>query len=77
MPFSIFSTDTTSGGSRDWIKGYHNIPLAFTYEMRDTGDEYGFLLPADQIEPNAHEVFHSLVTLVKVGQDLGYFKFTP
>lgn len=69
-------SDTTSGGSRDWAKGYHKIPLSYTYEMRDKGT-YGFLLPAEQIIPNAEEIFASLVSLVAEGQTRGYFKFTP
>jgi len=61
---------TTSGGSRDWAKGYHNIPLSFTYEMRDTG-RYGFLLPAEEIIPNAMEIWRSLIALCRKGQELG------
>lgn len=64
--------DTTSGGSRDWAKGHHNVPFSFTYEMRDTG-RYGFILPAEQILPNAKEVLHSVIAMIKEGIALNYF----
>uniref|UniRef100_A0A336MCF7 Zinc carboxypeptidase A 1 n=1 Tax=Culicoides sonorensis TaxID=179676 RepID=A0A336MCF7_CULSO len=66
---------TTSGGSRDWAKGEHNVPFSFTYEMRDTG-RYGFLLPAEQIVPNSQEVLHSVIAMIKEGQSLNYFPVT-
>lgn len=65
-------TDTTSGGSRDWAKGHHDVSFSFTYEMRDTG-KYGFILPADQILPNAKEVLHSVIAMIKEGIALNYF----
>lgn len=40
--------------------------------MRDTGKN-GFLLPAEQIIPNAEEVLYSVQTLIKSGISLGYF----
>lgn len=50
--------------------------MSYTYEMRDTGD-VGFLVPAEQIVPNAEEIVASLVQMIIEGQALGYFKFTP
>ncbi|XP_063700285.1 zinc carboxypeptidase-like [Culicoides brevitarsis] len=64
---------TTSGGSRDWAKGHHNVPFSFTYEMRDTG-YYGFLLPADQIIKNAFEIEHSVFAMMEEGRKRGYFR---
>ncbi|XP_063697373.1 zinc carboxypeptidase-like [Culicoides brevitarsis] len=62
-----------SGGSIDWVKGVHDTPFVFVYEMRDTG-RYGFILPAEQIVPNAEETLDSLVTMVQEARKLGYFK---
>ncbi|KAL7306787.1 hypothetical protein TKK_0001149 [Trichogramma kaykai] len=53
-----------SGGSMDWVKAKYRVPIVFTYELRDTGD-YGFLLPANQIIPNAEEVLDSLLAMFK------------
>lgn len=44
-----------SGGSIDWAYGAEGI-IAFSYELRDTG-EFGFVLPPDQILPTAQEIF--------------------
>lgn len=62
-----------SGGSIDWVKGVHDTPFVFVYEMRDTG-RYGFILPANQIVPNAEETLDSLVEMVKQARGLGYFR---
>lgn len=40
--------------------------------MRDTG-RYGFILPAEQIIPNAQEILHSLIAMIKEGIALNYF----
>ncbi|XP_018573034.1 zinc carboxypeptidase [Anoplophora glabripennis] len=52
-----------SGGSMDWVKGTFGTPLAYTYELRDTG-VFGFLLPAEQIIPTALETLDSLITIL-------------
>jgi len=62
-----------SGGSIDWIKGVQDTPFVFVYEMRDTG-RYGFILPANQIIPNAQETLDSIVEMIKQGKAKGYFK---
>uniref|UniRef100_A0A336K8H3 Zinc carboxypeptidase A 1 n=1 Tax=Culicoides sonorensis TaxID=179676 RepID=A0A336K8H3_CULSO len=62
-----------SGISIDWAKGVYDVPFSFTYEFRDKG-KLGFLLPADQIIPNAEEVLDSLIEFVAKARDLGYFK---
>lgn len=46
----------------DWVKGTFQLPLAYTYELRDKG-RYGFLLPANQIIPTGEETLDSLVAL--------------
>jgi len=52
-----------SGGSMDWAKGIHDIPLTFTFELRDTGN-YGFILPPDQIIPSGIELLDGLEVIV-------------
>lgn len=39
--------------------------------------DFGFLLPADQIIPNADEIVQSLVGLVVRARDFGYFAIPP
>lgn len=60
---SRFLLDACSGLSMDWAKANLKPPIAYSYEVRDTG-RYGFLLPPDQIIPNGEEVMDSLVTIV-------------
>lgn len=48
----------------DWVKGEFNVPIAYTYELRDKG-EYGFLLPADQIIANAEETLVSVLAIFR------------
>ncbi|MFQ3611413.1 MAG: M14 family zinc carboxypeptidase [Fimbriimonadales bacterium] len=52
-----------SGGMTDWVFGVRGA-LSFTYELRDTG-QYGFLLPPDQIRPNAEEVYPAVLELLQ------------
>lgn len=61
-----------SGSSPDWAHGVHGTPIGITYEFRDQGAT-GFILPADQIIPNAEEVLDSLVAFLARGKELGYF----
>ncbi|XP_077300564.1 zinc carboxypeptidase A 1-like [Arctopsyche grandis] len=63
----------TSGSSSDWAKYNFQIPIVYTYELRDTG-ENGFLLPAEQIIPNCEEVMDSIVAIFEESEKLGYFK---
>eukprot|EP00736_Rhodelphis_marinus_P002456 Rmarinus@m.9635 len=52
-----------TGGADDWF--YTDLTderISYTFELRDLG-RYGFVLPADQILPNAEEVFHALLDL--------------
>jgi len=62
-----------SGGSMDWVKANYNIPITYTYELRDVG-QYGFVLPAEQIIPTAEETLASLITMFKEAKALGYPK---
>ncbi|KAK9310411.1 hypothetical protein QLX08_000380 [Tetragonisca angustula] len=60
-----------SGGSMDWVRGTYNIPVTYTYELRDKG-RYGFILPASQIIPTAKETLDSLVAMFEQAAKLGY-----
>ncbi|XP_058821066.1 zinc carboxypeptidase-like [Topomyia yanbarensis] len=61
-----------SGLSIDWAHSEHNTPIAVTYEFRDKGKD-GFILPANQIIPNAQEVLDSLIIFIAKAVELGYF----
>lgn len=61
-----------SGISIDWAYGAAKIPLAYTFELRDQV-QYGFILPADQIVPNAEEVLAAFVGMIDEADVLGYF----
>ncbi|XP_077299844.1 zinc carboxypeptidase-like [Arctopsyche grandis] len=61
----------TSGTSADWVKSLFDVPIVYTYELRDTG-EYGFMLPADQIIPNGLEVIDSMITIFEESEALEY-----
>lgn len=56
-------TDPHHGTSVDWVYGHAGIKMSFTFEFRDTG-RYGFILPADQIIPNAEETIAGVKALV-------------
>ena len=69
MSLPIFSQSrdvfySSSGTSKDYFIHRFGIPLTWTWEMRDTG-EYGFLLPANQIEPQWDEVKAGINELLK------------
>lgn len=64
---------TTSGSSRDHAYGHFNTPLVFTYEMREGPDSI-FILPPEQIDINALEVFTSLLALIEKSKELNYFQ---
>ncbi|XP_065072618.1 zinc carboxypeptidase-like [Ochlerotatus camptorhynchus] len=61
-----------SGISVDWAYGAAQIPLAYTFELRDQV-QYGFILPADQIVPNAEEVLAAFAGMIDEAGVLGYF----
>lgn len=60
-----------SGSSRDWLKGVHDINVTYTIEFRDKG-HYGFILPPDQILPNALEMWDGVRAIVKESRLIGY-----
>ena len=44
------------------------IPFSYTFELRDKGT-YGFILPADQIQPTCEETMLAVTTIIDyVGQ---------
>ena len=71
-PSGLF-LDYTSGSSTDWVKSKLKLPIVYTYEMRDKG-QYGFVLPANQIIPNAKEILDSLIEMFREATKLGYPK---
>ena len=62
----------SAGTSKDWIVEEHGVPLSWTWELRDDGEKYGYLIPPDQIFDTYDEVI--------AGMDLRTFSqdfFTP
>jgi len=51
-----------SGSTVDYFLDTTGISCPFAAEMRDTG-RYGFLLPADQIQPTAEEMYNGYMVL--------------
>ncbi|TDH09853.1 hypothetical protein EPR50_G00091620 [Perca flavescens] len=51
-----------SGNTIDWTYD-QGIKYSYTFELRDTG-RYGFILPADQIIPNAKETWLALMAIM-------------
>lgn len=62
-----------SGSTTDWAHGYHQTPLSMCFEFRDNGP-YGFVLPADQIIPNAEETLDALIAMLAKAKTMGYFQ---
>lgn len=56
--------DIAAGGSMDTVKNKFGTPIAYTYELRDRGQN-GFLLPADQIIPTSLETLDSLISIFR------------
>ncbi|PVH91372.1 peptidase M14, carboxypeptidase A, partial [Periconia macrospinosa] len=54
----------TTGSSVDHIDQVGGAGYAYTYELRDRGT-YGFVLPANQIQPTVRETWAGLVTMVQ------------
>lgn len=46
----------TTGSAQDWFYEQADIPVSYTFELRDTGT-YGFLLPPNQIIATGQEIF--------------------
>jgi len=51
----------SNGGSDDWVRGELGIKWVFLLELPDRmGGRYGFVLPAREIIPVGHSVFHGV-----------------
>ncbi|XP_068082032.1 carboxypeptidase B-like [Anabrus simplex] len=53
-----------SGGSDDWAKGVAGIKYSYTIELPDKGN-YGFVLPANQIEPVGEETWAAIKAIAQ------------
>jgi hypothetical protein len=51
------------------VKGVLRTRFSYAYEFRDKG-QFGFILPANQIIPNAEEVFDSIVEMLTRIQEI-------
>ncbi|XP_059478461.1 carboxypeptidase B-like [Neocloeon triangulifer] len=51
-----------SGGADDWAKGGPRVKYTYTIELRDRG-RFGFLLPAQYIQPTGREAFAAIKTI--------------
>jgi hypothetical protein len=69
----------SSGESVDHAYGSNKIPIAYTFEMRGSGDygNFGFLLPGEFIVPNAEEVLEALKGLVQESRKFDYLPVRP
>lgn len=38
-----YPTDLASGSSIDWVYGMRDVPLTYTFELRDKGTQFHFL----------------------------------
>ncbi|XP_047211715.1 carboxypeptidase O isoform X1 [Girardinichthys multiradiatus] len=56
-----------SGSSRDWAR-MQEIPLTFTFELRDNGT-YGFKLPENQIQPTCEEAYSGALHIITYAHD--------
>lgn len=54
----------TTGDSTDYTQGSGGATYSYTYELRDTG-EYGFTLPADQIQPTCEETWLGVLSMLE------------
>ncbi|KAL1865043.1 hypothetical protein Daus18300_007390 [Diaporthe australafricana] len=54
----------TTGSSVDYIDATGNATYSYTYELRDTGT-YGFVLPANQIQPTAVETWAGVLVMLQ------------
>ncbi|KAF2847695.1 carboxypeptidase-like protein A1 precursor [Plenodomus tracheiphilus IPT5] len=54
----------TTGSSTDYTDVVGNSTYSYTYELRDTGT-YGFVLPANQIQPTVRETWAGVASMFK------------
>nr|XP_057908549.1 carboxypeptidase O-like [Doryrhamphus excisus] len=64
-----------SGSSRDWAR-QQEIPLTYTFELRDTG-KYGFELPEDQIQPTCEEAYSGALHIITYAHDKVFNRAVP
>jgi Zinc carboxypeptidase len=67
----VFAGGVVSGTSIDWATEVARSNIVYAYELRDVG-QFGFVLPPDQIIPNALETFPSMLTIVEEAHRRGY-----
>ncbi|ETN58891.1 zinc carboxypeptidase [Anopheles darlingi] len=74
-PYRVGTTSdvlyVASGIAVDWAFAVGGIQLAYTFELRDQV-EFGFILPAEQIVPNAQELLEGFIAIVDEAKVLGY-----
>lgn len=69
----IYFEDPASGSSIDWVYDIEGIKLTYGFEFRDDRNgAYGYLLPADQIIPNALEAFDGIKVMIVEARALNY-----
>ncbi|KAG9271572.1 carboxypeptidase O-like [Astyanax mexicanus] len=56
-----------SGSSKDWAR-LAGIPFSYTFELRDK-NEFGFLLPEDQIQPACQEAYAGARHIITYAHD--------
>lgn len=54
----------TGGVAIDYVHDVINTTFAYVIELRDRG-RFGFLLPADQIQPNTDELIDGIIATIK------------
>ncbi|KAF2193109.1 carboxypeptidase B precursor [Zopfia rhizophila CBS 207.26] len=54
----------TTGDSTDYTDVVGNVTYSYTYELRDQGN-YGFTLPANQIQPTVRETWAGVVSMLQ------------
>jgi hypothetical protein len=59
----LLPADAAAGGSDDYMKGVLGIELSYTVEL--TYSQYGFQLPASQIEPTVTQFFEGVRVFAK------------
>ncbi|RVE53889.1 hypothetical protein evm_001551 [Chilo suppressalis] len=62
-----------TGGSEEWVKEQLDVPLAYCYELRDTGF-FGFLLPPTMIIPTGEETLDSVIELLHQAKRFGVLR---
>jgi Zinc carboxypeptidase len=70
---SSFNTlSATSGTAKDHMYAHYKTPLSYTFEFR-VADGVRWVLPPEEIKPNAEEVFAGLLAMIEKAGELGYY----